>query len=129
MKLYDFETEFDFGQCKGQKLKNVFDKSPSYVSWCFQKVDWFCITDEIFNQLPIIISLKKENKLDNVKEQKDWLKILIDLHNMKQSKLKNSNINIKDSNNNTYFSDINWLAEAAGTDDPETMSDVYWNID
>ena len=84
MKLYDFETEFDFGQCKGQKLKNVFDKSPSYVSWCFQKVDWFCITDEIFNQLPIIISLKKENKLDNVKEQKDWLKILIDLHNMKQ---------------------------------------------
>lgn len=25
--------------------------------------------------------------------------------------------------------DDNWLRNAAGTDDPETMNDVYWNID
>lgn len=129
MKLYDFETVLDFGQCKDQKLKDVLVKSPSYINWCFQKVDWFCITDEIFNQLPIVISLKKENKLDNVKEQKDWLKILIDLHNLKKSKLNKVNKQIQESNNYEYISNMNWLAEAAGTDDPETMNDVYWNLD
>jgi hypothetical protein len=135
MKLYDFETEFEFGQFKGQKLKDVFLKSPSYVNWCFQKVDWFCITDDIFNKLPIIIALSKENKLDNVKEQKDWLKILVDLHNVKKSKLNVENNHtvkkfyddIHDDNENYYYK--NWLAEAAGTDDPEVMNDVYWNLD
>lgn len=28
-----------------------------------------------------------------------------------------------------YQEDYNWLIGAAGTDDPEVMNDVYWNID
>lgn len=28
-----------------------------------------------------------------------------------------------------YNSSNNWLRDAAGTDDPETMNDVYWNLD
>lgn len=31
---------------------------------------------------------------------------------------------------NSYeYDDSNWLADAAGTDDPEIMNDVYWNLD
>lgn len=128
IKLYNFETEFDFGQCKGQKIKDVFDKTPAYVNWCFQKIDWFCITDEIFNKLPIIIALRKENKLDDRKEQKDWLKILTELHNYKKSKL-NLNNHFEEYDNREFYSDENWLEEASGTNDPETMNDVYWNLD
>ena len=28
-----------------------------------------------------------------------------------------------------YYDNYDWLAEAAGTDDPEVMNDVYWNLD
>lgn len=28
-----------------------------------------------------------------------------------------------------YYDSYDWLAEAAGTDDPEVMNDVYWNLD
>ena len=28
-----------------------------------------------------------------------------------------------------YQEDYNWLIGAAGTDDPEVMNDVYWNMD
>ncbi len=30
---------------------------------------------------------------------------------------------------NTSYSNKNWLIDAAGNDDPETMGDVYWNLD
>jgi hypothetical protein len=33
-----------------------------------------------------------------------------------------------DYNYNAYNSS-NWLADSAGTDDPEVMNDVYWNLD
>lgn len=87
IKYYSWDSVFDFGQFKGQTIKEVFDKNPSYISWCFQKVDLFCISDEIFNQLPIIVSLKNDNRIDNVKNQKDWLKICNDLHISKKEKL------------------------------------------
>lgn len=28
-----------------------------------------------------------------------------------------------------YYDSSNWLADASGTDDPEVMNDVYWNLD
>lgn len=31
--------------------------------------------------------------------------------------------------NNSSYDSSNWLANAAGTDDPEVMRDVYWNLD
>ena len=37
--------------------------------------------------------------------------------------------NAKNSLGMTNYNDSNWLMDAAGTDDPEIMNDVYWNID
>lgn len=31
--------------------------------------------------------------------------------------------------NDDYYDSNNWLIDAAGTNDPETMNDVYWNLD
>ncbi|MDG1778638.1 MAG: hypothetical protein P8H23_04750 [Flavobacteriaceae bacterium] len=80
MKQYSFESVFDFGQCEGKTLKEVFDKSPSYINWCFQKVDWFCITDDIFNKLPIVEFLRKDLNTENMK----WLEELVSIHNNKK---------------------------------------------
>jgi hypothetical protein len=57
-----------------------------------------------------------------------------------KDKLLSQGINFEDltprikysSNSSNYDYDYysrNWLAEAAGTSDPETMNDVYWNLD
>lgn len=107
----------------------VFEKTPSYISWCFQKIDWFCISDEIFNQLPIVLALRKVNKLNNVNEQKDWLKILIDLHNIKKSNLNNPSKINEEYDIQDYNSDKNWLAISSGINNPVTMNDVFWNLD
>jgi hypothetical protein len=59
-----------------------------------------------------------------------------------KNKIKSQNIEFEELNtkyearefqeNHFYedrYDENNWLAEAAGTDDPETMNDVYWNLD
>jgi hypothetical protein len=33
------------------------------------------------------------------------------------------------SRDNGYYDDRNWLEDASGTNDPETMNDVFWNLD
>ena len=78
-KLYSWESNFDFGQCNGENLKKVFEKSPTYISWCFQKLDWFCVTDDVFESLPIVISLKKDSD--------SRLKILTDKHSAKKKEI------------------------------------------
>ena len=44
---------------------------------------------------------------------------------------KSSFKTISDNNydNEYYYNSDDWLKDAAGTDDPETMNDVYWNLD
>ncbi len=128
MKLYDLNSLLNFGKCKGQKLNVILDENPKYIDWCFQKIEWFCITDEIFNRLPIIIYLRTQNDKNSH----------ILLHNLKEKHLKkNENLINESSNNNSiesyvedkYYDETNWLIEVAGTDNPETMNDVYWNLD
>lgn len=106
IKLYNWESSFDFGQYKGEQLKEVFEKNPSYISWCFQKVEWFCITDDIFKKLPIVLALQKDNRMSNVKEQQDWLQILVDKHSKKKEELNSVQSEI--SNDYKYESDYNY---------------------
>ncbi|WP_158838314.1 hypothetical protein [Polaribacter sp. L3A8] len=40
------------------------------------------------------------------------------------------NLKRKTKNTNNYkYNESNWLEDAAGTDNPEVMNDVYWNLD
>jgi hypothetical protein len=86
-KLYNWESKFDFGKYNQKSIKEVFEKNPSYIDWCFQKVDWFCVSDEIFEKIPIVVSLKKYKEVFITKEQQDCLKILNEKHEMKKQKL------------------------------------------
>lgn len=95
-KLYNWEKLFDFGQHKGQSVKDVFEKSPSYISWCFQKVEWFCIPDEIFEKLPIVISLRTG------KDEDDWLKKLTDLQSRKIELLESQSLQNDEIQNDNF---------------------------
>ena len=33
------------------------------------------------------------------------------------------------NHNQKFYDSDNWLKDTSGTDDPETMNDVYWNLD
>ena len=124
VKFYDWDNFFDFGQCSGKSILEVFKKSPSYIDWCFKYVDTFCISDEIFNQLPVVISLQNDT------QNKMHLTKLENLHSAKKNKLKSSTKDIlKEQSYYPISNDFDWLKEVSGTDDPEIMNDVYWNLD
>ncbi|MEZ4921850.1 MAG: hypothetical protein R2780_01650 [Crocinitomicaceae bacterium] len=136
MKLYDWDSIFDFGQNEGRSLKEVFGSNNSYISWCFQKVDWFCITDEIFEQLPVVIALR------NDKSKEDWLKILTDKHSDKKLKLQEEeSYSIGDNQTDQEYHDNEpymigdprydsaenpWIDVFGEGDEAET---AYWNTD
>lgn len=134
IKLYDWQSKFDFGQCEEKTVKEIFENSPSYISWCFQKVDWFCITDEIFNKLPIVITLKTDS------EKVAWLEMLTEKHSNKKEKLQEEIQRNKTENEFTisdeepYFSgdprhdrDENpWIDILGDEDEAET---AYWNTE
>jgi hypothetical protein len=51
MKLYSLNTKLDFGDFKGQTLKDVFMKDPEYIETCIIENPVFCFTDNIMEKL------------------------------------------------------------------------------
>jgi hypothetical protein len=51
MKLYSLNTKLDFGEYKGQTLKDVFMKDPEYIETCVLENPVFCFTDNIMEKL------------------------------------------------------------------------------
>jgi hypothetical protein len=51
MKLYSLNTKLDFGEFKGQPLKDVFMKDPEYIETCILENPVFCFTDNIMEKL------------------------------------------------------------------------------
>lgn len=138
MKLFEWDTEFNFGKFKGQTLKNVYAQSPNYIYWSIEKVEWFCITDEVFKNLTEIKSynvaeakfLVFGNQIyqDEMSSLEKFYSHLLKIHTEKLNKICFT----EDSNFNQEFEgsyNNDWLADASGTDDSETMNDVYWNLD
>ena len=130
MKLYTLNSVFDFGQYKGENLKNVFEKNPVYINWCFQKIDWFCISDELYNLLPITLPSQTPNEKSLEEFAKEHIINMYNLHEQKKLLFQNFNQKKEDKfNDYENKKTSNWLADASGTNDPETMNDVYWNLD
>lgn len=44
-RIYDKDTELDFGMYKGYELGVVYVFDPQYLMWCINKIDDFCIVD------------------------------------------------------------------------------------
>ena len=142
MQIYHFNTVLNFGIHKGKAIRELIAQNEySYLLWCLKNHDKVCFTEEVFDEIKInniasnellISILDGDTNKAKILEERDVLKLeVINLKKM-LSFYKNESNN---SHNTTEIyedyeqENTNWLAEAAGTDDPETMNDVYWNLD
>jgi hypothetical protein len=147
MRVFNWNDTLNYGKFKGKTVGEIYAESPNYIYWSLQKLDWFCLTNNAFNNLPIIKEFQEAemrfnvfgNKEDEiiVKENQKYFDHLMKIHDSKIEQL-DENIDPNDGKwldydyqepNYRDFDDSNWLADASGTNDPETMNDVYWNLD
>ena len=55
MKSYKHDTVFTFGRYEGQMLIDILKNNPTYLDWCIQKLDHFCIYLEDIEYIKSII--------------------------------------------------------------------------
>lgn len=115
MKFYDLDTEFSFGKYQGKSVRQIIELQLSYLNWCALNLEHFYMSENVIEEVrklkPNFSFSEKELQSLNTKYGK-W-----------KEKRTIKRFNREDRNSS------NWLEDAAGTDDPETMNDVYWNLD
>jgi len=51
MKFYDIDSEFTFGKYEGKSIREVFEKDPNYIEFCFNNIDEFYVSPEVMKEL------------------------------------------------------------------------------
>lgn len=51
MKTYGLQTVFTFGKYKGLSVEEVFAANPSYINFCLERMDHFCLTRSALHSL------------------------------------------------------------------------------
>ena len=138
LKLYTVCTTLDFGKYNGNSIEYVLETNPLYIKWCVENIKWFVFDEELLKEalkancrLNIIV-----NDSDNNVKLEDPTLITLEINDNKLKKYKSLQDSFDETDSDDDFHDDwindmqdNWLSYAAGTDDPETMNDVYWNLD
>lgn len=138
LKLYTDCTTLDFGKYNGNSIEYVLETNPLYIKWCVENIKWFVFDEELLKEalkancrLNIIV-----NDSDNNVKLEDPTLITLEINDNKLKKYKSLQDSFDETDSDDDFHDDwindmqdNWLSYAAGTDDPETMNDVYWNLD
>ena len=138
LKLYTDCTTLDFGKYNGNSIEYVLETNPLYIKWCVENIKWFVFDEELLKEalkancrLNIIVN----DSATNVKLEDPTL-ITLEINDNKLKKYRSLQDSFDETDSDDDFHDDwindmqdNWLSYAAGTDDPETMNDVYWNLD
>lgn len=64
MKFYDTDSEFTFGKYEGKTIKEVFEKDPKYIDFCFNNIDEFYVSPEVMKELRQVVPDFTAPKLD-----------------------------------------------------------------
>ncbi|MGL5236067.1 MAG: hypothetical protein ACRC8Z_15185 [Empedobacter falsenii] len=140
LKLYTNNTTLDFGKHKGSTLEFVLKSDSEYLRWCIENVKWFIIDHDLIKSI-IEPHYKIESIIASINEstQPSFEEIISKYYEINDSKYQKLNFTNNNSKETEYYYDQheqwvndmseNWLEYAAGTDDAETMNDVYWNLD
>ena len=51
MKFYDLDSVFTFGKYEGKTIKEVFERDPKYIDFCFNNIDEFYVSPEVIREL------------------------------------------------------------------------------
>lgn len=54
MKIYNLETEFNFGKFEGKTLKEILCIQPSYIDWRIVNLDHFILSDQTLNEIRVL---------------------------------------------------------------------------
>jgi hypothetical protein len=50
-KIFDFDTEINFGKHKGKTPQELIeDGQASYIVWIYDNVDWCVLTDDLYDE-------------------------------------------------------------------------------
>lgn len=131
LSIYGLSTKFDFGCNKGKTVEEVITSNENYIHWCIQNVDWFAISEDCFLEMQLMQLNDIINKNDEFSSQlRDENSVKLEEYNNIVSRYNHTDNDYYDSYNDDYYYDSNdWLVDAAGSNDPEVMNDVYWNLD
>lgn len=139
------------------RTKNCF-ADPQYISWCIMNLDNFAIDRTAIEKEYEISSLLKMEIIPINHELNETQIRIHTVHGYGISYDKTCSVickpvltkssfkfneRVKEKNyenlerldrkkirtSYSNYDEDNWLRDAAGTDDPETMNDVYWNLD
>ena len=142
MEIYSFKTKLDFGKHESKTIQQLIDENDyAYLLWCLRNHYGVCFTVEVFNTIKDKntasqeeINLAFEGNENQTKLLKERNILQLEVINLKKMLLIYKNESTSSYNSIERYKDYdqvkrNWLAEAAGTDDPDVMNDVYWNIE
>lgn len=51
MKFYDLDSVFTFGKYEGKTIKEVFERDPKYIDFCYKNIDEFYVSPEVMREL------------------------------------------------------------------------------
>lgn len=150
--IYYSDTILNFGtKHKGETINEIIKNDPQYLLWCVENIDWFILDDELlkylledrFATISIVLDFQREfDSYPNVTPSISFEELVNQFEELIEKKKerirKKFEIRYRPSKHNELKEDYqdfkngldnNWLADAAGTDDPETLNDVFWNLD
>jgi hypothetical protein len=70
MKIYNLDTEFNFGKFEGKTLREILCIQSTYIDWCIVNLAQFYLTDQTINGIRVLkpsftLSHDAENMLLN----------------------------------------------------------------
>lgn len=51
MKFYELDSVFTFGKYEGMTIKEVFERDPKYIDFCYNNIDEFYVSPEVMHEL------------------------------------------------------------------------------
>lgn len=145
MKVFTLEDIINFGKYKGYSFSDIIELQPNYIIWCLKNIEWFCLSDELFNivieykviEKEAIIKLLVENNENEMNEiEKNSKKELFELNEIKRCKIlhkslennviHNSKNHIFNNDSGNYFDDNDFYW---GGLSGEEAYDAMWNCD
>lgn len=130
MKFYTLDTEFAFGEFKGNTVRQTIEIQPTYLDWCTLNLDHFYISDEVIEEIK---STKPEFKLSD-----EGIKKLNEKYEIwKNEQEQGDNDEYDDYHRResygeyagSYAQDEVGLSDDFINDVLDGDPDLYWNID
>lgn len=138
-KIYTSSTILEFGRYKGKTFTEAMKEDIKYVEWFIREIDNVILTGAdttVFNENIQVILYNRYNEWQGIEEyieEDDSDSDSDDDYNYDTDYIDEYNDRYTNYRYNEYSdyynNEYDMWADIAGTDDPDIINDVYWNLD